>query len=289
MSLGPTFPAAAGNAPAARVPAARVPAANVPAAARAVLPALAEASRRTGVAFEALFSTARLESGFNPDARARTSSAMGLFQFIDSTWLNTVSRHGARHGLTPASRDEALNLRRDPLAASLMAASHMADNARHLQAQLGRPADTVDLYLAHFLGAGGAVRFLERLSAAPDSAASELLPDAARANRSIFFAGGSPRSLREVHDLFARRLGAAGPPDAAVLGGALRSAAVNDGAAGSDGAAGDGGARNSRTQSAAVLPVGVSALLPTDTPGRHGAQAAMVARIAYLMLADLGG
>jgi hypothetical protein len=114
------------------------------------------------VACEALVSTARLESGFNPDARARTSSATGLFQFIDSTWLSTVSHHGARHGLNPTSRDEALSLRRDPLAASLMAASHMADNARQLQARLGRPADTVDLYLAHFLGAGGAVRFLER-------------------------------------------------------------------------------------------------------------------------------
>ena len=191
MTLGPNFPSAAGNA---RAP--RVPAGNVSAAARSVLPALAEASRRTGVAFDALFNTARLESGFNPEARARTSSATGLFQFIDSTWLSTVSRHGAQHGLNPASREEALSLRRDPLAASLMAASHMADNARHLEAELGRPADTVDLYLAHFLGAGGAVRFLERLSTSPASPAAALLPDAARTNRSIFFAGVAVPSLR---------------------------------------------------------------------------------------------
>lgn len=268
MSLGPNTPAAAGN----------VPASNVPPAARAVLPALAEASRRTGVAFDALFNTARLESGFNPDARARTSSATGLFQFIDSTWLNTVSRHGARHGLNPASRDEALSLRRDPLAASLMAASHMADNARHLQAQLGRPADTVDLYLAHFLGAGGAVRFLERLSSAPDSAAAELLPEAARANRSIFFAGGSPRSLRDVHELFARRLGAAVPPGGVAFGGALRSAAASEGSAG-----------QSRTPADTALPESVSAILQADTAGPRGQQGVMAARLAYLMLADLGG
>ncbi len=226
-------------------------------AARAVLPALAEASRRTGVAFEALFNTARLESGFDPDARARTSSATGLFQFIDSTWLQTLAKHGAQHGLTASTRQEALALRRDPHAASLMAAAHMADNASHLQQRLGRPVGTVDLYLAHFLGAAGATTFLGKLSAAPDSAAADLLPGAAKANRSIFFAGHEPRSLQQVHDLFARRLAAAGPVAAAP-------------------AAGSHPPRSAQAEQAA-----------TQAP--DALQATQAARLAYLLLADMGG
>jgi hypothetical protein len=233
-------------------------------AARAVLPAIAEASRRTGVAFDALFNTARLESGFNPDARARTSSATGLFQFIDSTWLSTLSRHGSRHGLAPASREEALGLRRDPLAASLMAAAHMADNAQALEAKLGRPAGTVDLYLAHFLGAGGAARFLDRLSAEPDAPAARLLPEAARANRAVFYADGAPRSLRQVHDLFARKLGAGPTPATSPNGGPQGAAPV----------------WAERLPDAADQPVEGSAL--------SAPQAVQAARLAYLLLADMG-
>ena len=186
----------------------------VSAAANRVLPALAEASRRTGVPFEALFHTARLESGFNPEARARTSSATGLFQFLDSTWLDTLAKHGARHGLAPASRQEALGLRRDPYAASLMAAHHMADNSAVLAARIGREPGPVELYLAHFLGASGAADFLEQHAAAPDMPAARLNPAAARANRSVFFTDGRARSLDEVYALFARKLGAEPAPAA---------------------------------------------------------------------------
>lgn len=184
-------------------------------ASAAVLPALAAAAGRTGVPFDALFHTARLESGLNPDAKAKSSSATGLFQFIDSTWMATLAKHGARHGITPGSRAEALALRRDPGVASLMAAEHMADNAAALEAGLGQAASPTGLYLAHFLGSGGAVRFLKGLAAAPEAAAAELFPAAARANRPIFYAGGAARSLQDVYDLFTRRLGADAGPSAA--------------------------------------------------------------------------
>lgn len=192
------------------------------AAASAMLPALEQAAGRVGADFTALFHTARLESGFNPAAKARTSSATGLFQFIDSTWLGTLARHGARHDITPASRSEALALRNDPAVASLMAAEHMQENRQRLESALGRKVGSVDLYLAHFLGAGGAARFLSHMDAAPDTSGSELFPAAARANRSIFHRkDGSARSLADIHTLFANRLGAAnatpaiaGPPPA---------------------------------------------------------------------------
>ncbi|TPE59061.1 lytic transglycosylase domain-containing protein [Sandaracinobacter neustonicus] len=219
-------------------------------AAAAVLPALVEAAQRTGVDFSALYHTARLESGFNPDAKARTSSATGLFQFIDSSWLNVLAKHGARHGLSAASKADALALRNDPRAASLMAAEHMADNAELLESRLGREAGPVDLYLAHFLGAGGAARFLEALSASPDQSAAALMPSAARANPSIFFQDGQPRSLAEVHALFSQRLGVESAPVAVA-------------------------ATAGTVETAAALP---------ETPLR----AAEAARLAYLLLADLG-
>jgi hypothetical protein len=184
-------------------------------AAAAVAPALQQAADRTGVAFEALFNTARLESAFNPEARARTSSATGLFQFIDSTWLSTLAKHGPGHGILPASRSEALALRRDPAIASLMAAEHMADNAAALEARLGRAVSQTDLYLAHFLGAGGAAKFLDQLASAPQAAAAALLPGAARANRAIFYEGIAPRSLQQVYDLLSRRLSGTGVPQTA--------------------------------------------------------------------------
>jgi hypothetical protein len=182
-------------------------AAHLGAAAQRVAPAIARAAERVGEDFSALLHTARLESGFNPSARAPTSSATGLFQFIDATWLNTLARHGPKHGIAPATRAEALSLRRDPQVASLMAAEFMAENRRTLEGALGRAASATDLYLAHFLGAGGAVRFLSAMVADPGRAAAELFPRAATANRPIFFASGTPRSLAEVHALFARRLG----------------------------------------------------------------------------------
>jgi hypothetical protein len=172
-----------------------------------VAPAIAEAAARTGVDFRTLFETARVESGLDPDARSRTSSATGLFQFIDRTWLAALGKHGPRHGITAKDKAQALDLRKDPGVAALMAAEHMAENGRVITGALGRAAGAVDLYLAHFLGAGGAVRFLKGLAEDPGQSASVLFPSAARANRGIFFDGGAPRSLAAVHALFERKLG----------------------------------------------------------------------------------
>src|SRR5271154_4976310 len=60
--------------------------------------AIQRASSATGVDFNFLLGAARRESGFNPSAKAGSSSAAGLFQFVDQTWLSTLKKHGAKYG-----------------------------------------------------------------------------------------------------------------------------------------------------------------------------------------------
>ena len=198
--------------------------------------AIARASARTGVDFTYLLNQAKVESGLDPNARARTSSATGLFQFIDQTWLGTVRKHGAEHGLgwaaaairqgsngryhvaDPATRRAILDLRRQPEAASAMAAEFASDNKSYLEGRLGRAAEPVDLYLAHFLGAGGASQFLRAHDAAPGAPAAGILPAAARANRAVFYnRDGSPRSFAEIRAHFAEKIGGPAPAPAAPM------------------------------------------------------------------------
>ncbi|WP_231739363.1 lytic transglycosylase domain-containing protein [Novosphingobium sp. FSW06-99] len=177
--------------------------------------AIARAAAATGVDFTYLLAQARLESGLDPQARARTSSARGLYQFTGSTWLSTLDRHGADLGLAgasahdPATRAQLLALRQDPQASALMAGELANDNRTALNAVLGRDPDNAELYLAHFLGPDAAGRFLSALSNDPDQSAAALVPKAAAANRAIFFAGASPRSVGQVMDLLRNRLDAA--------------------------------------------------------------------------------
>lgn len=195
-------------------------------AATRVRAAIEQASRRTGVDFDYLFNQAKVESGLDAGAKARTSSASGLYQFIDRTWLSVLKEHGAKHGLgwaadcisqspggglcinDPAKRDAVMALRNQPETAALMAAEHAADNAGAIQSVTGRPANATDLYMAHFLGQGGAKTFLKAMASNPDQRADALLPSAARANRPIFYdKGGAPRSVSEIYARFEKKLG----------------------------------------------------------------------------------
>jgi hypothetical protein len=166
------------------------------------------AGRAAGVDFGYLMAQAAQESGFRADAKARTSSASGLYQFVEGTWLDLVRRHGAAHGIdADAPRAELLALREDPALAASMAAEYARENKKVLEAALGRETGRGALALAHFLGPGGAIRFLEGLDANADTAAAALLPAAASANRAVFYkSDGAPRSLGEIWQDFSRRI-----------------------------------------------------------------------------------
>ena len=198
-----------------------------PVAAQAASPvhqALEHASKTTGVDFDYLLAQATLESGLDADAKARTSSATGLFQFIDSTWLETMHRHGESLGLgryaaqistnggrakvaDPAMRGQILALRNDPKAASLMAAALAEDNKSALMPVLGREPDANELYLAHFMGSGGAAKFLRAMQDDPQQSAAAIFPRPAAANRAIFYSqSGRPRSLSGVMQLLSNKM-----------------------------------------------------------------------------------
>jgi hypothetical protein len=181
--------------------------------------AIAFASRKTGVDFDYLLTTAKRESGLKTQAKSESSSASGLFQFIDQTWFSTIKSHGAKHGLEglasqierdekgrlniadPKAREEILALRHDPKTASLMAGELTLEAAQTLGNKLGRAVSQGELYMAHFLGASGAARFIEARDANPDGLAAQSFGREASANRSIFFEkSGKMRTLSEVYD-----------------------------------------------------------------------------------------
>jgi hypothetical protein len=185
-----------------------------------VTKAIRDGAARTGADFDYLVRTAQRESALDPNARARTSSATGLFQFIDQTWLQMVREEGPRHGLSsfaeaiqpdgagrltiadPELRQQVLDLRKDPQLASVMAGAFTQKNREAFSGAIGRQPTQGELYVAHFLGARGAVELTRAAATDPSGSAAALFPDAAGANRTIFFdKAGKARSASEVYGL----------------------------------------------------------------------------------------
>lgn len=253
--------------------------------------AIATASRKTGIDFDYLLGQAQVESGMRANARAGTSSATGLYQFIDQSWLSVVKQHGAEHGLGWAAdsisrtaggrylvsdagtRQAILNLRSDPQTSALMAAEHAADNKAALEGSLDRPATGTDLYMAHFLGLGGARSFLGAMDRNPSRIGATMFPAAARANRSIFYAqNGQPRTLGQIYERLSNKL-ERGAASAGATNGDGPEVILGNDAPGGDRHWIENTLAQLGTERAAVNP-----LRPTPE----------TAKLAYLMLANLG-
>ena len=184
--------------------------------------AIDRASKATGVDFSFLMKTAHRESGFNPTARAASSSAAGLFQFVEQTWLQTLKTHGSKYGYAryadlitqgaagryrvsgPEARRAVMDLRLDPQAASLMAGELASDHAAYLKGRTGRTPTAGELYAAHFLGPQGSAKLIEAVQTRPGVPAAALFPEAAQANRSIFYREGRAATVSEVYDNLTR-------------------------------------------------------------------------------------
>jgi hypothetical protein len=192
-------------------------------AAPQVTGAIRQAAQSTGISFEYLLTTAKIESNFNPSAQASTSSAKGLYQFIDQTWLGTMKQDGAALGLggyadaisrspdghyevsNPRMRAAILQLRSDPKASAMLAGALTRNNAALVRSNIGRQPTNGELYIAHFLGADGAGKLINGAAKYPHANAAAMFPHAAAANHSIFYgAAGRARSVGEVYGKLTR-------------------------------------------------------------------------------------
>ncbi|WP_255608918.1 transglycosylase SLT domain-containing protein [Methylosinus sp. Sm6] len=195
--------------------------------ARAIVEHVVEAAKTTGSDPALLMAIADKESSFAPKAKASTSSATGLFQFIDSTWLKAVRMFGWRHGqqqaaeaievkdgdlrVAPQKRTAILAMRDDPYLSAALAAEMLKHDGDKIAERIGRPLTAGETYLIHFLGPDDAARFMEKVEEAPQTPAAKLLPRPARANKPIFYARKGrkmqPKSVGEVHEAFEVMMG----------------------------------------------------------------------------------
>jgi len=184
-----------------------------------VIACLKQASAATGADFNYLLDTATRESGLKCSAKASTSSASGLFQFVEQTWLGLVKEHGAQYGLgsyadqiskgsdgryhvaDATDRSAILSLRNNPQVASLMEGEFANQCRSSLQGALGRNVCNGELYAAHFLGTAQATKLIRMAQSQPDTNAAKAFPAEASANKSIFFnRDGTGRTVKQVYD-----------------------------------------------------------------------------------------
>jgi hypothetical protein len=208
--------------PVEAIPSATPPTAGSPLT--AVANAIRKAAQATGASFDYLLTTAKVESNLNPNLSTRTSSATGLFQFIEQTWLGMMKEAGKALGFgryadaitetgsgrfvvaDPAMRREIMGLRKDPATSAALGGAFTQQNAAILSQSLGRKPTDGELYIAHFFGPASAAKVIRAATSHPSANAAEMFPAAAQANHSIFYTRqGRPRSIAGVYHELVRR------------------------------------------------------------------------------------
>jgi len=173
------------------------------------------AARIANVSFADVMAKAAQESNFNVNSHSGSSSAAGPFQFVEHTWLDMLKRHGAAYGLSkeaaqikmhngvasvadPALRKQLLDLRKDVGLSSGMAARYLDEASKDLAHALHRKPTETESRMAYFLGPGGAAKLIRAAQANPDGPSDKVLPQAAAANRNLFYGGAGALSNRQA-------------------------------------------------------------------------------------------
>ena len=163
--------------------------------------------------------TRHRESRGKLNARASTSTALGPHQFVDSTWVGVIRRHGlpgmpnakeiaagirmkdGRVIVETEDQRKLMALRTNDAASTAAFYALTEENRVALVKGIGREPTAGELFIAHFAGSGGAVKLL---NADPNAIAAEVLPAAARSNGTIFYEGrGAKRRARTVAEVVA--------------------------------------------------------------------------------------
>ncbi|MFE1600264.1 transglycosylase SLT domain-containing protein [Methylobacterium sp. ID0610] len=188
---------------------------------RHIVQTIVKAAYKVGMDPVLLMAVADKESSFLTEVQARTSSATGLYQFIERTWLQVMREFGALHGYAReaaligednavadgAERARILDLRRDPALSAILAGEMLKRDSARIAARIGRTLTLGETYLAHFLGPDDAERFMAKVVEEPKAEAAALLPKPAKANKPIFYERVGRRKARslsvaQVHDKF---------------------------------------------------------------------------------------
>jgi len=196
-----------------------------------ILTMIDEAAARVGAPARLMRTMASLESRLDATAKAPTSSATGLYQFIEATWLSKVASDGHKYGLgrlakhirrgpldeplvdDPHVRDQILALRKDARLSAYLAAELTVDNTRRLERLMGRSVTETEIYLSHVFGVTEAARFLRAAESKPNMIGAWVFPKEAKANPGIFKMNGNPATLGEIRKRFTVKMARIDLPD----------------------------------------------------------------------------
>lgn len=159
------------------------------------LSAIAKASQSTGTDEALLYAVAGSESSFRNTVGAKTSSAQGLYQFTESTWIYLVKE---------LRLDYTLEDRNDPQKSATVAGMYLNRIVKTLTKTLGRKPSYGETYLGYFMGPSGGSRFLRELMKDPKQYGASLFPQAAKANPNLFYDGGNVGSPLTLGQTLAR-------------------------------------------------------------------------------------
>lgn len=191
-------------------------------------------SLRTGVDFEYMMELSAAESNFDHAVQASTSSATGLYQFTEDTWLQTIRRYGDAYGMSPLAgqmsntfdmngmlvgrvenpfiRTTSFDLRKQPHIMGLLAAEFQQRNQFRITCVIRRPLTRTEMYFGHFLGAEGAITFIQNRARNGGGNAAAAFQQQADANRNVFYSRDRrgrrvARSYNDVYAFFERKFG----------------------------------------------------------------------------------